>query len=196
MRREAIVQVGGYRPAFTPADDYDLWMRISEHFELANLEQVVFKYRIHSHQISVRRRKQQTLGSLAARAAATARRSGRPDPLNSVEEITPELLASLGISEDAQRIELVLEYKGWIKLMWAAGERSAALNAAIEMLKLSDGCPMDSRERSEMRLEVARLYWKNNRFAMSAITAGRAVMTRPKLTGRPVKLLLRRLRLV
>lgn len=193
MRREAFVQVGGYRPVFMQAEDYDLWMRVSEHFELANLEQVVFKYRIHSHQVSVRKREQQTFCSLAVRVSADARRNGRPDPLNSVEEITPELLATLGISEERQRVELVLEYRGWIKLMCAAGEWSSALNAAIEMLRLSDGSQFDSRERAEMCLEVARLYWKNKRFLMSIVSASRAVLTQPKLTGRPVKLLLHRL---
>jgi hypothetical protein len=196
MRREAFVQVGGYRPVFVQAEDYDLWMRVSEHFELANLEQVVFKYRLHSHQVSVRKRQQQTLCSLAVRASAAARRNDNPDPLNSVKEITPELLATLGISEEMQQVELVLEYQGWIKLMCAAGEWSSALNATIEMLKLSDWKQFESSERAETLLELARLYWKNNRFLMSTVTVGRAVIAEPRLTKRPVKLLLHRLGLV
>ncbi len=40
VRRDAFVKVGGYRPIFVQAEDYDLYMRISDHYELANLKQV------------------------------------------------------------------------------------------------------------------------------------------------------------
>jgi glycosyltransferase involved in cell wall biosynthesis len=76
MRREAFVDVGGYRPPFAPAEDYDLWLRMSEHFQLGNLKQVVLKYRIHPHQVSIRKQKQQTLGRLAALASASLRKMG------------------------------------------------------------------------------------------------------------------------
>src|SRR5271170_4838466 len=54
MRREAFVRAGGYREAASPSDDYDLWLRISEHYQCANLKQVVLNYRIHPKQLSVR----------------------------------------------------------------------------------------------------------------------------------------------
>ena len=34
---KAFVLVGGYRSLFTQTEDYDLWLRIAEHFEVANL---------------------------------------------------------------------------------------------------------------------------------------------------------------
>ena len=193
MRREAFVLVGGYRPAFAPTEDYDLWLRIAEHFEMANLKQVVLNYRIHPHQVSVRRRKQQTLGTLAALASTAARRKGEPDPLNSVKEITPEVLVELGVSEAKQQAALAIEYRGWIHSLCGAGEWSGALNAAIEMVKSSDWKHMERRARADMHLEVARLYWKNHRFLMGIITVGQAVITRPRVVGRPLGRLLRRL---
>ena len=39
--RKAFVEVGGYREPSSPSDDYDLWLRISEHYQCANLKQVV-----------------------------------------------------------------------------------------------------------------------------------------------------------
>jgi glycosyltransferase involved in cell wall biosynthesis len=42
IRKEALERVGGYRPLFTVAHDYDLWLRIAEHFECANLSAIVF----------------------------------------------------------------------------------------------------------------------------------------------------------
>ena len=196
IRKDAFVLVGGYRPAFAPTEDYDLWLRIAEHFEMANLKQVVLNYRIHPYQVSIRRRKQQTLGTLAAVASATARRSGNPDPLNPVKEVTPEVLVGLGISEARQQSALANEYRGWIHSLCGAGEWSGALNAAIEMLQSSDWKHIERRTMADMRLEVAGLYWKNRRFLKGIITAGHAVITRPRVAGRPLRSLSRRVRLV
>jgi GT2 family glycosyltransferase len=193
MRSEAFTLVGGYREAFTPAEDYDLWLRISEHFQCANLEKVVLHYRIHPHQVSVGKRKEQTLGTLAAQASAASRRNGNPDPMKSVKEITPAVLVSLGVSEAKQQFALATEYRGWIHSMCGAGEWSGAMNAAIEMLHSSNWRHVDKRVMADMHLEAARLYWKNNRFLKSILSAGRAVMTRPAVAGRPLKLLLWRL---
>lgn len=194
IRKEAFALAGGYRGAFAPAEDYDLWLRISEHFEMANLEQVILKYRIHPHQVSVRKHKQQNLSTLAALASATSRRNGNPDPWNAVAKITPELLIELGISEAAQQSSFATGYMGWIKIMSAAGEWSTALHTGIEMLKSSDWKFLEKQTRADMYLKVAALYWKNNRFLMSAITLGQAVKTQPMATGRRLKPFLHRLR--
>ena len=196
IRSEAFALIGGYRANFAQAEDYDLWLRISEHFQIANLKQVVAQIRIHSYQSSVRKRKEQTLYNLAARAAAASRKNGNPDPLNLVEEVTPELLTGLGVSEAAQQYALATEYQGWIHSMSNAGDCSGALVAAIEMLRSSDWKFVDRRVIADMRLMTARLYWKNNRIVRSIITAGLAVMARPMVVGRPLKPILRRLGLV
>jgi hypothetical protein len=160
---------------------------------MANLKQVVLNYRIHPHQVSVRRRKQQTLGTLAALASASARRSGNPDPWDSVKEITPRVLVELGVSEAKQQAALAVEYRGWIHSLCRTGEWSGALNAAIEMVKSSDWKHIERRARADMQLEVARLYWKNNRYWRGLISVGQAVITRPRVAGRPLGRLLRRL---
>jgi glycosyltransferase involved in cell wall biosynthesis len=192
MRREAFTIVGGYREAFAPAEDYDLWLRISEKFEMANLDRVVLKYRIHSGQVSMRKHRQQNLSSLAALRSAASRRNGSPDPMQSVTEITPELLIELGIDEEKQRGALAAGFRGWMQIMMAAKEWPAALNAGNEMLRLSDQKKLGARAIADMRLEVARLYWKNNRYSMSIISAAHAVLTRPRLAGRPFVRLLHR----
>ena len=157
-------------------------------------EKVILNYRIHPHQVSVRKHKQQNLSTLAALASATSRRNGNPDPWNSVAKVTPELLIELGIDEATQQSSFATGYMGWIKIMCAAGEWSAALNTGIEMLKCSDWQCLEKRTRADMYLKVSELYWKNNRFLMSAITLGQAVRARGMVTGRRLKPLLHRLR--
>jgi hypothetical protein len=193
MRREAFNKVGGYRAVFVQGEDYDLWMRIAEHFEVANLKQVVFKYRMHPHQVSVRKRKQQTFCSLAVRASAKLRRSGSMDPLNSAQAVTPELLKEIGVGEAEVQSSLAAEFRGWIQFMCAAGEWNAALKAARELLRSSDWKFVDTRAVGDMYLQVARLAWDHNRFWMSIVTTGQAVFKRPRVAGRPVRLLLQRL---
>ena len=53
MFRKSVVQsVGGYRPFFRSAEDYDLWLRILQSYDISNLEDVVTFYRQHSGQMS------------------------------------------------------------------------------------------------------------------------------------------------
>src|SRR5713101_3978695 len=192
MRREAFTDVGGYRPPFAPAEDYDLWLRMAEHFHFANLKQVVLKYRIHPNQVSMRKRAQQTLGVLAARVAASSRRNGIPDPLNSVKEITPEALAALGVTKARQQSELASESGRWIRNMCMAGEYSVALQEALGTLQ-SDLEYVERRQIADLHLIVARLYWRQRKYLSSLLAAAHAVVTRPVVAGRPLRPVLRRL---
>jgi len=192
IRREAFVQVGGYRPAFVVAHDYDLWLRIAEHFKMANLEQVVLKYRIHPYQVSLKKRTQQTLGILAAQVSASSRRLGKPDPLDSVERITPTLLVGLGVTEARQQRELASDYWLWTQHMCRAGEYAVALQAALEFLR----SPLGYVERSRIAdfyLTVSKLWLKQKRFAKSFLAMGHAVITRPVVVLRLLKGVFRRL---
>jgi len=191
VRTEAFNVVGGYRAMFAQSEDYDLWLRIAEHFHCANLRQVVLRYRIHPYQLSLRKQTQQTLCALAAQASASSRRHGNPDPLNSVEEITPAVLVALGVSEATQQVTAATEYLKWIRVMYEAGEYSSALKAASNVLQSSDREYVARWQISDLRLMVARLYWKQRRFARSFLAAGRAFTTRPIMLGRPLKPLLR-----
>jgi glycosyltransferase involved in cell wall biosynthesis len=89
MRKDVAMASGGYRKALLDADDYDLWLRISERSQLANLEKCVLRYRIHSRQVSIQNMRHQKMSVLAARGAALRRRAGGPDPLSDIEQITP-----------------------------------------------------------------------------------------------------------
>jgi hypothetical protein len=101
FRRDAFEQTVGYRLA--EAEDYDLWLRISERWLLACVSTPVLEYRQHAGQVSLVRAREQALATLAARAAAERRRAGLPDPLEDAHRATPELLELLGMP--AQEVE-------------------------------------------------------------------------------------------
>lgn len=52
IRTSALKNVGGYRPIYDGAEDYDLWLRMSEFGEISNLPETLTNYRQHSEQTS------------------------------------------------------------------------------------------------------------------------------------------------
>lgn len=195
LRKEAFVRVGGYRKAFAPAEDYDLWLRVAEHFQCANLEDVVLKYRIHPQQVSMQKRKQQTLGILAAQRSAALRHAGQPDVFDSIEAITPEVLTELGVNEATQERTFVSESRRWIQNMSLAGETSVALDASVRLLH-ANWTHVEKWQIADLHLTVAGLRLRRREFFQSARSAMQAVRLRPKVLGRPLRPWLQRIGLV
>ena len=52
MRRDALVRAQGYDSHFFPAEDLDLWLRLGEIGKLANLQDIVLRYRFHASSVS------------------------------------------------------------------------------------------------------------------------------------------------
>ena len=195
MRRETFLSVGGYRKAFEDSEDYDLWVRMARQSQLANLEEVVLKYRVHSGAVTYRKLRHQTMSFLAARALASSGGNGYHDPLDSVEEITPSVLAALGVSDAAVQRALAANYRNAIEAMCRVGQAEAALRLAMEMLRSSRWEHIEKRPRliADTWLRAAGLYWQQGQHFQSLAAAGRALRVRPVVAGRPMKRLLDRL---
>lgn len=192
IRRDAFLAVGGYRPVFVQAEDYDLWIRLAERFCCANFKQALAKYRIHPQQVSISGRQQQTFCVLAARASAAYRKEGRPDPLDSAKAITPELLRSWGVSQAEIQTNVFVECRNWVINMFAAKEYALALKMATDMLR-SDWKYIERREMGYLRYMLARIYWKQKKIPESLFAACRAVSQRPDLAKNLGEFLLRRI---
>ncbi len=191
VRRDAFLAVGGYRKAFIFAHDYDLELRISDQFKCANLHQVLLKYRVHPSQVGFARQGQQTLCKLAAQFSATCRKENLPDPLNGVDGITPALLASLGVSEAAQKNALAADCRNRIRTMFTAGEYSVALEAATNLLN-SDTTLIERWQIADLYTKVAELHWAQKRLRKTVLAGFHALVIRPALVGRPIRHLARR----
>lgn len=195
MRREAFVRAGGYRDAFAPAEDYDLWLRIVEFFDCANLGDTLLSYRIHPHQVSLRKGKQQTLGILAAKRSAVLRQAGFKDPFHSLDCITPELLAESGVSVSLQERAWMENSRKWIRHLTLAGEISTALETAIALLRVP-WTHVEDWQIADLHMLVAHFYWANGDFSRSLRWFVKAITLRPKVIGRPFKPFLQRIGLV
>jgi len=80
MRASAAGAAGGYRAFFAEAEDYDLWLRLSERGTVANLPEALGSARTHADTVTARAGLRQAFSVALARHCTRARRAGKPDP--------------------------------------------------------------------------------------------------------------------
>ena len=100
MRASAFHQIGGYRTGLNMSEDFDLYTRMSEHCELANLDEILIAYRIHGDSITARQPARMALASVCVTAAAEARRRGVAEPFL---HGTPHLRSALSLLGTSRR---------------------------------------------------------------------------------------------
>jgi glycosyltransferase involved in cell wall biosynthesis len=89
LRRTCFEHVGGYREQFKHAEDYDLWMRMAEHYELDNVADTLYQHRLRLDSVSFEYFLQQQRGAAFALVCARRRRSGLPEPSFSPVDLPP-----------------------------------------------------------------------------------------------------------
>ena len=82
MRTDGVRELRGYRAACLSAEDYDLWLRLSERGRIGNLPRELVRYRVHTGSVTRTSRVRQCFSTRLARRAAAARRAGKPDPID------------------------------------------------------------------------------------------------------------------
>ena len=75
VRRAALLQVGGYDETYQYAQDYDLWLRMSERGDVRNLAEQLYALRCWPGAISVDRKSEQDACAERAKEAARRRRT-------------------------------------------------------------------------------------------------------------------------
>jgi Glycosyl transferase family 2 len=181
MRKAVSQAAGGYRKALVDADDYDLWLRISERSQLANLKTCVLQYRIHPDQVSIKGMRHQKECVLAARAAAALRSEGLPDPLSQIEEVTPELLERLGVSKAMIEEHVLGGYHYWINILEKAYPQ-AALKAIDQVLDLHDLSRLERSEVADMYVRAAAVHYRQGRLLWTMWFVIRAIVNSPAIT--------------
>lgn len=101
MRRDAVLAAGGYRPALVGAEDYDLWLRLLDSWDLANLPEPLLAYRRHGVSGSMRSVRQHAFAELGARTAFARRSEGQPELIDETRSIDRDALLRMGVSAPA-----------------------------------------------------------------------------------------------
>ena len=175
MRKDVVLASGGYRKALLDADDYDLWLRMADRTRLANLDEVVLRYRIHANQVSIRDSTHQLECVFAARAAASLRSHGATDPLWHVQGVTPGVLETLGVSTEEVRQSALAGYVARMDLITDI-DADAALLVKDNLLKW---CSSDTKGRSlaaRVLFKAAAIHYRRRRFARALAEIGRAMV--------------------
>lgn len=73
--RDVAIKSGLYRQSYWPAEDYDLWLRISESGQLANVDEFLYTYREHDEGISAKNNSSQVHRSEIIRSDAWQKRN-------------------------------------------------------------------------------------------------------------------------
>jgi glycosyltransferase involved in cell wall biosynthesis len=121
IRRSMLDLAGSYRPEFEPAEDFDLWTRLGENGVLANLEDELLCYRLHTKSASVTRSADQVRSVNRAIEEAWSRRD-----LGSIGMPTVSLPP---ISDENSVI------RGFARMAWDSGYYGTARKHAWRQLK-------------------------------------------------------------
>jgi hypothetical protein len=169
LRREAALAVGGYRPQIEPAEDYDLWLRLAEQHDLANLPDVLLHYRVHGGQATARAAEAVAVASLVAQAAAQTRRAGRPDPVEGKTNVDRALAGQLGITSEAIAQHAIENALSRSESLLTLGEPEATVRQPLKSLRA------DRLSADAPKFFAAAAVWLDGRVLMSAGHYGLAV---------------------
>jgi glycosyltransferase involved in cell wall biosynthesis len=196
FRTEAFRTVNGYRRAFAPAEDYDLWLRMAERWQLANLPEPLVKVRRRAQSLSFTSARQQVISRLVAWSASAIRRAGGTDPICQEEPVSRELVRSLGVSDEVFERSLLGVYQYWIDVMLQASDKAGALRVIREALESQSWNHINKSILANTWLVAARIYFEQRRPLQGINCAARALAIRPIIAGRPIKRIAGRLGLL
>ncbi len=170
VRRDLVRTAGGYRSAYTHAEDQDLWLRLSRMTRLHNLPECLLDYRISPGQVSSRHMITQARHSAIAWLAHRAVMAGGTDPTDGLAALpeTDALDALLGTGSAAYvRRRVVaralyapeaLAAEGWDALLGHIADAGASADlwrVAARMLRA--GRPLQAaRTALQLALQPAR----------------------------------------
>ena len=130
IRRADLVSVGGFRRFFAPAEDYDLWLRLSDRGEIHNLGEVLFRYRFHPRSLSYSRAREQVISTLISRHLYASANPEAPAESAPPSGLTRELALALGVlASQVDRTEAGMA-EWYVDLATRAGDVDSAMAMA------------------------------------------------------------------
>jgi Glycosyl transferase family 2 len=187
FRTEVFRAVNGYRTAFAPAEDYDLWLRIAESWQVSNLTEPLVCYRVRAHSLSSSKIRQQHFGVLAAWAASSIRRAGGVDPIRQEHPVSRDLLRSMGVSDATIEQCLTDAYHYWINALLQVGDDTAVLQVIREARESRSRKHVDKSIRANLWFASAGIHYRQGHPLAALVSLAHAIWARPIVVGRPLK---------
>jgi glycosyltransferase involved in cell wall biosynthesis len=131
MRKTALMEVNGYNPLLRTGQDYDLWLRISESWDIECLPEILYSHRRHKEMVSITEAEEQkNYADNALNLAVRRRLSYGAMIIRGTKTKLPQRLASMRSSKVADRF-----------ISWSAGARG--INRWIALRFLLVGLVLD-----------------------------------------------------
>jgi glycosyltransferase involved in cell wall biosynthesis len=150
FNRQKVISIGGYRPAMSGAEDYDLWLRLTKHHKVANLEMLVTNYRISDQQYSRSLGNRQLLIENLARA----------DSVLSKLKQKPAALP-VNFTNDEQIAKKIKEIENDVKkssiLLYIRLQSAKKINAAMRLSRSNSGTLIRRTKQALLLLEASIL---------------------------------------
>lgn len=134
FRKNVVLAAGGYLPAARHAEDYDLWLRLSDHHEIANLAEQLVSYRMHRNQVSIKNLPTQHAVAQSCRRAALQRRRALGEDVRDVE---PVIEAGVWRRLTAAECTLGSDYLNWARIYRWMNHPDMGLRLARKALRSS-----------------------------------------------------------
>lgn len=119
FRKKCIEQVGSYRKEFKVAQDYDLWLRLSKSFDLANIAEPLYKWRLNIDSISGKQRIYQDQYAALAIKLHKERQLSGVDALqrNDNRKIKQYFKPLMSRASKSDKSQLIKSYNYWGKYL-------------------------------------------------------------------------------
>jgi len=136
LRRECIDKVGTYREEFKFAQDYDFYLRIAEVYDVANISEPLYKWRINIKSVSVKKKALQDKYALLAIELAKERKQSGKDKLQSLnkEEIDKLLDELISDTRAKDRKKIAEGYYFWSRVLFGGKDYKGAFKLLFKSL--------------------------------------------------------------
>lgn len=136
IRKKCLEKVGTYREIFKYAQDYDLWLRVANKFEIRNIREPLYNLRITDNSISSKKKSQQDLYASLAIKLAEEREVYGKDRLDLISydkaiKVRDRIFNTSGIKK---RKMFSHNYSTLAQAAFALGEYKKSCNYAINAL--------------------------------------------------------------
>lgn len=136
VRRDCLEKMGGFREVFEIAEDYDLYLRLSEVFQIGTIREPLYKYRLYNSSTTSSKKLQTDLYASLAIEMAEERKKYRKDRLSIVGQKEAIRIRDnrLTVSGIEKRKVLSHTYSTWSQAAFALGEYRKSYHYAIDAL--------------------------------------------------------------
>ena len=109
IHKKLLDQEGGYATEALYAEDYDLWIRLNKKTLFSNISDILYLYRIHGENISLKKDMEQEQKSIAVSKKAISGFLGKNVPLSSIEKLRRATRFEILEKTDLQSVINIIE---------------------------------------------------------------------------------------